>query len=150
MYMVALVVICMTLTAGAQTKAKVLTADPMTGLPLHPATDPGTGFGNKPDELPDSNVCKSKMQGEFYSLYRTTTDAAETWYTQNLKGFKMEKGSGSGSPQVVFYKPDGTLLVIVRGSKGTPAAFSVAYERFTPGLSEKTIASVTTGNVVCP
>ena len=93
-YMVALVVICMTLTAGAQTKSNVLTADPMTGLPLNPATDPGTGFGNKPEALPDSNVCKSKMQGEFYLLYRTTTDAAEAWYAQNLKGFKMEKAPG--------------------------------------------------------
>jgi hypothetical protein len=72
------------------------------------------------------------------------------WYTQNLKGFKMEKSSRSGTPQVVFYKPDGTLLVIVMGSKGAPDAFSVAYERFTPGLSDKTIASVTTRNVVCP
>jgi hypothetical protein len=140
----------MALAAGAQTKFKVLTTDPLTGLPVSPATDSGKGYGNSPDPLPASNVCKSKLEGEFYLLYRTTTDATAAWYSQNLKGFKMAKGTESGRVQVVFSKPDGSVLVIVTGSHDSPDAYSVAYERYTPGLSEKTILGVPQGKIVCP
>jgi hypothetical protein len=148
MYLTALAVLCMALAAGAQIKPKLLTTDPLTGLPLSPSTD--TGYGNDPTPLPASNVCKSKLQGEFYLLYHTTTDAAAAWYTHNLKDLKMAKGTESGRTQVVFYKADGTVLVIVTGGHDSPDAYSVAYQRYTPGLSEKTIAAVTQGKVVCP
>jgi hypothetical protein len=146
-YLAALMVLCMTLTAGAQTKPKLLTADPLTGLPLSPSTD--TGYGNGPSPLPDSNVCKSKLHGEFYLLLHTTTDAATAWYTQNLKGFKMAKGAESGRAQVVFSNSDGSILVIITGDSNSPNAYSVAYQRYAPGLSEKTIASIPRGKFVC-
>ncbi|HEY2819912.1 MAG TPA: hypothetical protein VGJ06_02625 [Candidatus Acidoferrum sp.] len=149
-YLAALVVLCMALATSAQTKSKVLTTDSMTGLPLSPATDAGRNVGNAPDPLPESNICKSKLQGQFYLLYNTTTDAVAAWYSQNLKGFKMAKGTHAGRAQVVFSKPDGTVLVIVTGNHESPGAFSVAYERYTPGLSEKTVAGVPQGNIVCP
>jgi hypothetical protein len=143
-----LAIICVALAASAQTKPKLLTADPLTGLPLSPSTD--TGYGNNPDPLPDSNVCKSKLHGEFYLLFHTTTDTAAAWYSQNLKDFKMAKGSKSGRVQVVFYKPDGSVLVIITGALNRPDAYSVAYQLYTPGLSAKTILGVPQGDVVCP
>ena len=42
--------------------------DPLTGLPLIPATVQFKNVGNEPDKLPDGQVCKSKGQGNFYSL----------------------------------------------------------------------------------
>jgi hypothetical protein len=146
-YFAALALLCMALMAGAQTPPKLLTADPMTGLPLSPSTN--TGWGNNPDPLPASNVCKSKLQGEFYLLLHTTTDAAAAWYTQNLKDFKMAKGSESGRVQVVFSNSDGTVLVIITGAANSPNAYSVAYQRYTPGLSAKTLAGVPQGKIVC-
>jgi hypothetical protein len=146
-YLTAIAVLCMALAPGAQTKPKLLTTDPLTGLPLSPSTD--TGWGNNPDPLPDSNVCKSKLHGEFYLLFHTTTDAAAAWYSQNLKDFKMAKGSESGRVQVVFSNSDGTVLVIITGDPNSPNAYSVAYQRCTPGLSAKTIAGVPQGKIVC-
>ena len=32
----------------------------LTGLPLIPATDSGNHFGNEPDPLPDSQVCRAR------------------------------------------------------------------------------------------
>jgi len=146
-YLTALVVLCMALAVGAQTKPKLLATDPLTGLPLSPSTD--TGWGNNPDPLPDSNVCKSKLHGEFYLLFHTTTDAAAAWYSQNLKGFKMAKGTESGRVQVVFSNSDGTVLVIITGGHNSPDAYSVAYQQYSPGLSGKTIAGVPDGKIVC-
>jgi len=148
-YLAALVAVSLAVAVGAQTKTKLHTTDSLTGLPLSPATDPGRNLGNEPTALPDSNVCKSKMQGQFYSLFHITTDATTAWYTQNLKDFKVAKGTESGRAQVVFYKPEGTVLVIVTGGAGTPDAYSVAYERYTPGLSEKTILGVPQGKIDC-
>ncbi len=140
--------LCMTLAVGAATK--LLTIDPLTGLPLSPATAPGMNLGNEPTALPGSSVCKSKMQGEFYSLFHITTDASVAWYTANLHEFRMVKGRDSQRPQIVFYKPDGTVIVIITGGAGSADAHSVAYERYTPGLSEKTIVNIPQGQMVCP
>jgi hypothetical protein len=148
-YLAVLVALCMAIAAGAQNKPKILTTDSLTGLPVAPATDSGMGLGNAPSDLPASTVCKSKMQGQFYSLLHTTTDATAAWYTQNLKDFKMVKGNGSGRAQVVFYKPDGSVIVIVTGGYNSPDAYSVAYERYTPGLSEKTIVGIPQGKMDC-
>jgi len=145
--LITLVTLSLALAVSAQTKPKLRTTDPLTGLPLNPSTD--TGFGNEPSPLPDSNVCKSKMQGEFYVLSHATTDAVAAWYTQSLKDFKMAKGAVSRRVQIVYYKPDGTVFVIVTGSLDNPVAYSVAYERYTPGLSEKTILGVPQGKSVC-
>lgn len=55
--------------ANAAGQAKVLTNDPLTGLPLIPASVLIRNAGNEPVKMPDGQVCKSKMQGNFYSLY---------------------------------------------------------------------------------
>jgi len=145
----------MTLTlciANASAQGKVHTTDSLTGLPLIPATDSGTHF-NDPVRMPDGSVCKSKMQGVFYSLYKIKIDAAVAWYTSHLSGFKMVRGYESGRTQIAFSNSDGTVVLFITGDKAAEGqnadAYSVAYERYQPGLSEKTIASVTHGKILC-
>jgi hypothetical protein len=146
--------------ANAAGQAKVLTNDPLTGLPLIPATVLFKNVGNEPDKMPDGQVCKSKMQGDFYSLSTVMSptsvikmDAAAAWYASHLSGFKKVQGYESGRSQIAFYKPDGTLVVFLTGQRGAQGentgGYSVAYERYNPGISEKTIISLTQGKIVC-
>ena len=139
--------------ANSAGPGKVLATDALTGLPLIPATDSGTPAGNEPSAMPPSDVCKSKMQAVFYQLYNIKVDATVAWYSSRLTGFKMAHGYASGRSQTVFYNSEGTILVFVTGKSGVegenPNAYSVAYEKFQPGLNEKTINSVTQGKIVC-
>jgi hypothetical protein len=138
---------------NATGQGKVLSSDPLTGLPLIPATDSGMHVGNEPNPLPPSQVCKSKMQGEFYSLYKMKVGAAVEWYSSHLSGFKKARGYDSKRAQIAFYKPDGTIVIFVTGNPGAEGentdAYSVAYQSYQPGLSEKTIIAVTQGKIVC-
>ena len=141
-------------------QAKLLTSDPLTGLPLIPATDSGkhmdgiTDTSNEPTKMPDAQICKSKFQGNFYSLFNIKVDAAVAWYSLHLSGFKKVQGYESSRSQTGFYKPDGTILIIVTGDTGAQGentnAYSVAYEHYQPGLSEKTISGLTQGKIACP
>jgi hypothetical protein len=134
-------------------QGKLLTNDAMTGLPLIPATDSGRAAGNQPSAMPPSDVCKSKMQAVFYTLYNIKVDETVAWYSAHLTGFKKFQGYASQRSQTVFYNSDGTILVFVTGKSGAAGenanAFSVAYEKFQPGLNEKTISSVVQGKIVC-
>jgi hypothetical protein len=151
-----MVALCLTNATG---QGKLLTSDPRTGLPLIPATDSGrhiVGMAytyNGPTAMPDSQICKSKFQGDFYSLFNIKVDAVVAWYSSHLSGFKKIQGYESQRSQTGFYKPDGTLLVIITGDKGAEKentnAYSVAYERYEPGLSEKTISGLTQGKIAC-
>ena len=140
--------------AFATGQGKHLTTDPLTGLPLYPGTDPGNGFGNPPDKMPDSTICKSKMQAEFYSIYKMKVDDAAAWYSSHLSGFKKFAGYDSKRAQIIFRNADGSVLVVVTGNPGAKgenvAAYSVSYQRYQPGISEKTVDSVTFGKIVCP
>jgi hypothetical protein len=154
---VTLLVLCLPNALG---QGKVLTNDPITGLPLIPATDSGKHTAgvaytyNEPSPMPESQICKSKFQGNHYSLYNIKVDAAAAWYASHLSGFKKVRGYDSKRAQIIFYNSDATILVVVTGTLGAENenvdAYSVAYERYQPGLSEKTITSVTQGKVVCP
>ncbi|HEY1676925.1 MAG TPA: hypothetical protein VGG04_04415 [Candidatus Sulfotelmatobacter sp.] len=134
-------------------QAKVLTNDPLTGLPLTPASNPGRNLGNEPNSLPDSQVCKSKMKGNFYMLYDVKVDAVVAWYASHLSAFKKTQGFGSGRSQTAFSNSDRTILVIVTGDPGAKGentnAYSVAYERYDPGLPEQTITGLAQGKMVC-
>ncbi len=140
--------------ANAAGQGKTLTTDPLTGLALIPQTDSRLHLGNEPSKLPDTHICKSKVQTDFYVLFDINTNATLAWYTSHLSGFKKVHGFAMSRSQDTFYKPDGTLIVSVTG---TPApdgqdseAHGVVYMRVEPGLSEKTIASMPQGKVVCP
>jgi hypothetical protein len=145
--------------ANATGQEKLLTSDPPTGLPLIPATDPGKHIGNmsytynEPTQMPEAQICKSKFQGNFYSLFNIKVDAAVAWYSSHLSGFKKVSGYGSKRSQTAFHNADGTIVIVVTGDSGAEGentdAYSVAYERYQPGISEKTITAVTQGKIVC-
>jgi hypothetical protein len=138
---------------GASGQGKLLSNDPLTGLPLYPGTDPGNNTGNEPFKLPDSPVCKSKKQAVFYKIFKRKTDEAVAWYSSHLSGFKKFAGYDSQRAQIAFRNSDGTLLVILTAEPGAngenAAAYSVAYERFQPGISEKTAEALALGKMVC-
>ncbi|HMI50361.1 MAG TPA: hypothetical protein VK525_02535 [Candidatus Saccharimonadales bacterium] len=132
---------------------KVLTEDPLTGLPLIPQTDSRLHLGNEPQKIPDMTICKSKVQTDFYPLFDIKTSATLAWYAGHLPLFRKVHGFGMNRSQDAFYKTDGTMIV---GITGTPApdgqdseGYSVAYMHAEPGLSEKTIASLGAGKIVC-
>jgi len=145
--------------SNAAGQAKVLTNDPLTGLPLIPATVVVKNAGNEPEKLPDAQVCKSKMQGDFYSLYnyfsqnKIKINEATVWYAAHLSGFKKVQGYESGRSQIAFFNSDRTIVIFLTGNKGAPGedteAYSVSYQRYQPGISEETIAGLTRGNIVC-
>ncbi len=145
---------------SATGQGKVLTNDPLTGLPLIPATVQFKNVGNEPDKLPDAQVCKSKMQGNLYSLSNVMNpasgikmDATAEWYASHLSGFKKIQGYADGRWQIAFYNSDGTILIFITGQLGSQGenadAFSVTYGRYQPGLSVKTIAGLTQGKFIC-
>jgi hypothetical protein len=133
---------------------KTLTSDPLTGLPLIPATDSRLHLGNDPTAIPDSQICKSKMQAEFYSVFDTKVDATLAWYASRLSGFKKTHGYAAGRSQDTFYNGDGTIIVSVTGEPGKEGvntdAYSVLYAKFQPGLSEKTIVGMNSQKITCP
>ena len=136
-------------------QGKILTSDPLTNLPLIPArADSGSASQLTPTELPETGVCKSKMQADFYRLFKIKVDATVAWYASNLTGFKKFQGYASDRSQTVFYNSDGTIMVSITGTpeaQGVNAdGFSVIYQRFQPGVSEKTITSLAQGKQVCP
>ncbi len=146
--------------ANAAGQGKTLTNDPLTGLPLIPATVQFKNVGNDPDKMPDMQVCKSKIQGNIYSLSNVMNsanaikmNAAAAWYASHLSGFKKIQGYADGRSQIAFYNSDRTIVILITGQLGAQGentdAFSVTYERSQPGISEKTITSLTQGKIVC-
>ena len=110
--------------ANAAGQAKILTNDPLTGLPLIPATVVVENAGNEPVKMPDSRVCKSQMQGNFYSLYNyfskhnIKVSKVIAWYSSHLSGFNKVSGNQSRTSQTAFYNSDRTILIIVTGNPG--------------------------------
>ena len=133
---------------------KLLITDPLTGLPLHPATDSRLHLGNEPTRLPESQVCKSTMRVDFYSVYDSKVNATLAWYDAHLPAFKKTHAYSSNRSQDTYYKSDGTVLVSVTGSPGKEGenmdTYSVLYARLQPGLNEKTIVALNQQRVVCP
>jgi len=146
--------LALAITLSASGGPKVLTSDPLTGLPLHPATDSRLHLGNQPTVLPESTLCKSKMQADFYSIYDSKVDATVAWYSMRLSGFKKTHAYAADRSQDTFYKPDGTLVVSVTGSPGKDGenteAYSVVYARFQPGLSEGAVITLNQQKIACP
>jgi len=148
------VVFIMSCVFTARCGTKLLTTDPLTGLPLHPATDSRLHLGNEPTQLPESQVCKSKMQVDFYSIYDSKVNATLAWYDAHLPGFKKTHAYAANRSQDTYYKTDGTVLVSVTGSPGKEGenmdTYSVLYARLQPGLPEKMIVALNQQRVVCP
>ena len=143
--------LCFTLIAAGS--AKPLTADPLTGLPLYPATDSRLHLGNDPTQLPESNVCQSKMRTVFYKVYDSRVHATLVWYGAHLPGFKKTYAYVANRSQDTFYNADGTLAVSVTGGSGKPGenaeTYSLVYSRFQPALSETTIIGLNQQKMIC-
>lgn len=147
------IAISFNLTLTASSGTKLLTTDPLTGLPLHPATDSRLHLGNEPVRLPESSVCGSRMQADFYSVYDSKVNATLAWYTAHLQDFKKTHAYAANRSQDTFYNVGGTVIVSVTGSAGKEGentdTYSVLYARLQPSLPEKTILSLNQQKVVC-
>ena len=82
------IVLALWSTMIADGSTNLLTVDPLTNLPLYPATDSRLHLGNDPTRLPESNVCQSKMRADFYTIYDSKMDTTLVWYGAHLRGFK--------------------------------------------------------------
>jgi hypothetical protein len=132
----------------------ILTADPLTGLPLSPATACRTAdcikfhMGNEPVKIPGSQVCKSMLQANNYSVLdrNAKVDATVAWYASHLAGFKKTHAYARGRSNDTFYNSAGTMFVLVMGSPGKDGenthTDSIIYYRVQPGLPEKSIIAI--------
>jgi len=149
-FVTGLVFCCVAISSG---NTKLLTADPLTQLPLYPATDSRLHLGNDPTRLRESRVCGSKMQADFYTVYDSKVDATLGWYGAHLSGFKRTHAYAANRSRDTFYNLEGTLAVSVTGSSGKAGenteTYSVVYSRFQPALSEKAIISLNQQEVIC-
>jgi hypothetical protein len=137
------------LSAGAAT----LTSDPLTGLPLIPATDSRLHLGNEPTTIPDSQICNSKMKADFYSVFDSTVNATVAWYAARLPGFHKTHAYATNRSQDAFYNDPGTMVVSVAGEIGKEGedteTYSVVYSRLQPGLSAKEIIALNQHHISC-
>lgn len=136
-----------------------LASDPLTGLPVDPATVCQTPTcvqfhaGNEPVKIPDAVWCKSKMQANFYTMTNVKVSATVAWYAAHLKGFKKTHAYAAGRSDDTFYNATGTLFVLVMGDPATNGVdadtYAVTYYRVQPGLSEKSIIGLNRQQSVC-
>jgi hypothetical protein len=147
-----IVLIAMLGVALACGAAAILTSDPLTRLPLDPATNSRLNLGNAPTAMQPSKVCKSDMQANFYNVYESINEA-NAWYKTHLKDFKHVHGYSNNRSRDAYYNSSGTVVVGVTGEPGKERenvdTHAVVYYTFQPGLSEKTILAMVSENVVC-
>lgn len=144
---------------GARSSDSVRTSDPLTGLPLDPATMCQTQAcvqfhaGNEPVKIPDARWCKSTMQANFYGMNNVKLSATVAWYAAHLHGFKRTHAYASGRSDDTFYNSAGTLFVLVMGNPASegadPDTYSVTYYRVQPALREKSIVGFNRQKSVC-
>jgi hypothetical protein len=145
-------IVILGLACALAANAATLTTDPLTGLLIDPATDPNH-FGNEPVKIPDTQICKSKMQANFYMIANAKIDAASAWYAAHLPDFHKVHQYVDNRPQDKFYNDAGTLLVLVLGSVGKEGenvdTYGITYYSFQPGLPAKARISFGQKKMVC-
>ncbi len=144
-------ILCGIMLAAAAAAADAPALDSITKLPLPTGAD-AVQVGT-PMALPAWQVCKKTARANFYGGASGKVGAAVAWYSAHLKGFRHLHAYNGGRSHEVLYNPEGTSAVSITG---TPApagqdadVHSVSYLQFQPGLSEKEIAGVNSGNLVC-
>jgi hypothetical protein len=132
--------------------ATILTADPLTQLPLDPASNSRLNLGNAPTAMHPSMICKSNMHANFYSVYESINET-NAWYVAHLKELKHAHGYSDGRSRDAFYNPAGTVVVTVTAQPGKEGqnvdTHAVVYYTFQPGISEKTILAMLNQKIVC-
>lgn len=135
--------------AGAAT----LTTDPLTKLPIIPTTSGGMIAGNDPTEISETQMCKSKMRANIYTVMTGKLSSTIAWYSARVPGFHHVHEYGVDRAQDTFYNNDGTIAVSITGERGKIGedvnTGSVVYARILPGLSEKEIVSLNASHLVC-
>lgn len=143
---------CLLLALPLAAGAAVLTADPLTGIPLDPATV-GVFGTNEPDKLPASTFCSSKMRVDLYTTLNSNIDATNAWYASHLKGFKHGRAYSAGRSHDIYYSADGTMAVSVDGDPGAEGAnvdtHTILYMLFQRGVPEKTLLGSLQGRTIC-
>jgi hypothetical protein len=131
---------------------KTLVSDPLTGLPIVSWPD-RLNLGNDPTRLPETTICKSKMQSDFYSPNGINVAATVAWYTSKLSGFKKTHTYANNRSQDTFYKSEGTVIVSITGSRGSDGEDTevqgIVYATFQPALSEKAVVGMSSQKIVC-
>ena len=127
------------------------TANPLTGLPV---PDAASGIKlDPPIRLDPAQVCKSTQTTEFYTSRGSRTSAAIAWYSAHLKGFAHLHGYGAGRTQDAFVNADGTLDVVITGSRGPDGAdsdvYAVSYATLKPGMPQKTFTGLLAEKTSC-
>jgi hypothetical protein len=152
MWAAAITVLATAVTVKLEARAgKTLANDPLTGLPIIPSEDP-LHLGNEPQAIDPSNICKSRVETDFYSLNGIKMDATVAWYAQKLTGFKKTEANVRDSVHVMFYKPDRTVVVqiVSQPLPGKEAVVhGITYSKLTPAPDEKMISGMNTGKIVC-
>ena len=136
---------------GVAHAAPILTVDPLTKLPLVPAT---VGMlGNEPQALDSAMICNSKMQANMYTVLKSSLADTNAWYAAHLSGMKHVHGYGGNRPQDAYFNADGTIVTVVLGDVGADGSnvgtYSVTYYTFQPGISEKLVLGIVHGNFQC-
>ncbi len=72
-----------------------------------------------------------------------------SWYDAHLSGFGKYHFMRYNRPQDVYFKPDGTMDVVITGSVGTSDVYAVTYEAFKPALSTVAMASLSQNHRTC-
>jgi hypothetical protein len=133
--------------------AVTLTSDPLTGLPLYPATDSRLHLGNEPTKIPDMQICKSKMHANLYAVFDSKLADSVAWYTAHLPGFHKTHAYIDNRSQDKFYNDAGTEVVSVLGEVGKDGenvgTHTVTYYLFQPGLSSRTIITFGQHKMAC-
>ena len=132
--------------------AIILTSDPLTQLPLDPASNSRLNLGNAPTAMHPATICKSSMKANLYSVYASVNET-NAWYMAHLKDLKHAHGYSDGRSRDAFYNSGGTIVVTVTGEPGKDGqnvdTHAVVYYTFQPGLLEKTILAMLNEKIVC-
>lgn len=131
------------MAAGVPLGLRALGADTdsLTRLPVYP----GAPFIEK---IPDADYCGSQMRSNMYMP--DGKDATYvSWYDAHLAGFKRYHFARYNRPQDIYFKPDGTMDVVITGSVGTSDVYAITYETFKPALSTNAMASLSQTQRTC-
>lgn len=127
-------------------------ADTLTSLPVPLAGAAFLLYGN-PMKIDDFSLCKSTVKMNYYTARSGKVDAAVTWYTGHLAGFKHTKAYGSDRSQDIFFNGAGTLMVSITGNAAKQGentdVYAVTYASVQPGASAKALAGLAVQNIDC-
>ena len=102
--------------------------DSISGLPLYPGL-------SEPDVMKDVPMCGSaKGTMALYFQAKLPLQTVDHWFAAHLSGFERMSGH-TDRPQLVYYKPDGKLIVGITGDPTDANVYSISYVLANPPLA---------------